>query len=144
LMNNKETATLHQNFKDDLKEIIVEMLKIFQFNVEISKTICGRSGITHEVDIVAEKRDRPQTRFLIKCKSYMEEATLRLDEVLCFWSQILDVSADRGVIVTSCRVSESAAKFAEYRGISIVTAKNLVELRHKILKSELFVPKMVR
>jgi len=140
---NKEIS-IRRKFENDLKEIIVRMLEIFQFNAEISKMIHGRSGIMHEIDIFAEKRDEPQIRLLIKYKSFMEEDTLRLSDVLCFWAQILDISADQGIILTSCKVSESAAKFAEHHGIQILASKRPNELKYKILELESLIPKMLR
>jgi len=142
LMNNKESLTACQKFDEALLKIIASMLRIFNFNIEISKAIRGRSGITHEIDIVAEKKDDFPTRLLIKCKSFTEESYLRLDEVLYFWAQLFDASADRGVIVTTCKVSESVNKFAEHHKILVLTARRPSELKYKILESELFRPKI--
>ena len=143
LINKEESPETPRELEEDLRKIIADMLSIFRFQIEISKEIQGRSGIMHEVDIVAEKKDdHSPTRLLIKCKSLMEETFLRLDEVLCFWAQLFDASADRGVIVTTCKVSEPAIKFAEHHQILILTARRPTELRYKILESELFQPKM--
>jgi restriction endonuclease Mrr len=114
------------------------MLSVFSFDVKILERVKGRSGIKHEVDIVAEKKDASPVRLLIKCKSQTEETTLRLDEVLSFWAQLFDSSADRGIIVTTCKVAEAAVKFAEYHRIMIVSGKRPQELRYKILKCEMF------
>jgi len=129
-----------QEFKEILLKEIERALGIFRFNIKTSETIRGRSGITHEIDIFAEKKGASPERLLIKCKSIAEETFLRLDEVLCFWSQLLDAEADQGVIVTTCKVSESAAKFADHHQILIITSKRPNELRYKIIESEMFRP----
>jgi len=132
-----------QRETDDLREEIAGMLSIFHFDTEISKVIKGRSGIMHEIDIVAKKKDVPK-RLLIKCKSPMEETFLRVDEVLCFWAQILDAAADGGMIITTCKISEAAIKFAEHHRILIITGRNRHELRYKILQSKILGLKMIR
>ena len=137
-MNRERSFEIRREFEEDLRKEIANMLRIFRFNIEISKTIRGRSGIRHEIDIVAERRETPPTRLLIKCKSLMDESFLRLDEVLCFWAQMVDAVADRGVIVTTCKVSESAVRFAEHHRIRIITVRKPTELKYKILESEMF------
>jgi hypothetical protein len=127
-----------QKFERDLLKEIVSMLSVFSFDVKISGTIEGRSGVTHEVDIVAEKRDVSPVRLLIKCKSQTRETLLRLDEVLCFWAQLFDSAADRGIIVTTCKVTQSAIRFAEHHRILIISGKRPRDLRYKILNSEMF------
>ena len=124
-------------YEDDLRKEIEVMLSILSFDMEIQKTIKGRSGIIHEIDFAAKKKGEDSTPlFLIRCKSIMEETRLRLDEVLFFWAQILDTGADRGIIVTTCKVSESAVKFANHHRITIISGKGPDDLRYKILRSE--------
>jgi len=121
----------------DLRQEIASMLNLFSFNTEVSKPIKGRSGVMHEIDIIAKKRDG-QTRLLIKTKSVDEGTFLRIDEVLSFWAQIFDTTVDRGAIVTTCKVSDPAAKFAKHHEILLVSGKRKSELRYKILESEMF------
>jgi len=104
----------------DLRQEIASMLNLFSFNTEVSKPIKGRSGVMHEIDIIAKKRDG-QTRLLIKTKSVDEGTFLRIDEVLSF-----------------CKVSDPAAKFAKHHEILLVSGKRKSELRYKILESEMF------
>jgi len=122
---------------EKVREEIANMLSIFRFETEVSKTIKGRSGITHKIDIFANKKDGSPIRLAIKCKFISEETSLRMDEVLCFWAQIFDAKADRGVIITTCKVSESAAKFASHHQITIISGRRYDELRYKLLKSEI-------
>jgi len=137
-MSKEKSSGIQRGFEGDLRKEIVSILSIFRFDIESSKTIKGRSGIKYEIDIVAEKKEVSPIRLLIKCKSLTKEETfLRLDEVLCFWAQIIDAAADRGVIVTTCKVSESAAKFAEHHQILIINGRRPDDLRYKILKSEI-------
>jgi len=136
-MSEEKSSGIQREFEEDLRKEIASMLSIFRFNIEISKMIMGRSGIRYEIDVIAEKRDASPNRLLIKCKSLTDETFLRLDEVLCFWAQIIDADADCGIIVTTCKVSESAAKFAEHHRILIITGRRPNELRYKILRSEI-------
>jgi len=136
-MSKEKLSKTQREFEEDLRKEIVSTLSIFCFDIKISKTVEGRSGIKHEIDVVAEKRDTSPTRLFIKCKSFTEETFLRLDEVLCFWAQIIDAAADRGVIVTTCKVSESAAKFAEHHQILIITGRGPNDLRYKLLEPEI-------
>jgi len=126
-----------REFEDDIREEIANMLSIFSFKTETSKMIKGRSGIKHKIDIFAKKMDDPSTRLAIKCKFISEETFLRVDEVLSFWAQLIDAAADRGVIITTCKVSESAVKFARHHQITIISGRGLNDLRYKILKSEI-------
>ena len=144
-MSIEEAYETQREFEEKIREEIASMLSIFRFEAEISKAIKGRSGIMHEVDIVAEKKDdHSPIRLLIKCKSPMEETFLRVDEVLCFWAQILDAAADGGMIITTCKISEAAIKFAEHHRILIITGRNRHELRYKILQSKILGLKMIR
>jgi len=136
-MSKEKSSGIQREFEEDLRKEIASVLKIFRFDIGISKKIKGRSGIKYEVDIVAEKKDASPKRLLIKCKSLTEETILRVDEVLCFWAQVIDASADRGIIVTTCEVSESAAQFARYHQVSIITGRRPNELRYKILEPEI-------
>jgi len=133
----KEAYGAQRGFEDNIREEIASLLSAFSFDAEISKTIKGQSGIAHKIDIFANKKGAPPTRLAIKCKFISEEAFLRADEVLCFWAQLFDAAADRGVIITTCKVSESAARFARHHQITIISGRNYHELRYKILKSEI-------
>ena len=126
------------DLEDDPLREIASMLSVFSFDVRVSETIRGRSGITYEVDAVAEKREVSPVRLLIKCKSNVRDRVLRLDEVLSFWAQVLDSTADMGIILTTCRVSEEAIRFAEHHRILIISGRSPHHLRYKLLKSEVF------
>jgi len=135
-MSREEFYGIQREFKDNIREEIANMLSIFRFTTEVSKTIKGRSGITHKIDIFAKRKDAPSTRLAIKCKFISEETFLRVDEVLCFWAQLIDAAADQGIIITTCKISESAAKFAKHHRITIISGKRPDDLRYKILRSE--------
>lgn len=139
-MSIEKSFGTRREFEEDLREETARILSILRFDIKISKPIKGRSGIRHEVDVVAEKKDASPAKLLIKCKSITEETFLRLDEVLCFWAQVLDAAADCGVIITTCKVSESAARFAKHHRIRIIAGRRLDDLRYKILESEMFQP----
>lgn len=90
--------------------------------------------MNHEVEIVAEKIEIPLNRLLIiKCKTRESDPFLRPDEVLHFWAQVFDAKADRGVIITTCRPTEDATKFANHYGISIIEGRSYEDTKSKIL-----------
>jgi len=134
-MSIEEAYETQREFEEKIREEIASMLSIFRFEAEISKAIKGRSGIMHKIDIFANKKDASPTRLAIKFKFISEETLLRVDEVLCFWAQLFDAAADRGVIITTCKVSESAARFAKHHQITIISGRRYDELRYKLLKS---------
>jgi restriction endonuclease Mrr len=91
--------------------------------------------MSHKVDIVAEKFEIPVNRLIIiKCKAQEVDPLLRPDEVLQFWAQVFDVRADRGIIVTTCGLTEDAIKFADHYGINIIKGKSLEDLKRNMFQ----------
>jgi len=136
-MSIEESYEIQREYPEKIRKEIASMLSIFRFEAEISKKIKGRSGIMHKIDIFANKKAPSPIRLAIKCKFIWEETFLRVDEVLHFWAQLFDASADRGVIITTCKVSESAARFAKHHRITIISGRKYDELKYKILNSEI-------
>jgi general secretion pathway protein E len=104
------------------------------YKTSVKETVRGKSGASYEVDVVAKKAELPLERILlIKCKLAEKTEILRVDEVTSFWAQIFDVGADRGMIVTTARVSEDAEVFANFHRIPIIYGRDEEELKNKLL-----------
>jgi hypothetical protein len=100
----------------------------------VKEDVKGKSGASYEVDIVAKKAEMPLERFLlVKCKLAEKTEVLRVDEVTSFWALIFDVGADRGMIVTTAKVSEDAEVFANFNKIPIIYGRDKEELKNKLL-----------
>lgn len=123
----------------DFRKEIAKLFRMLGYLAQSPMFARGRSGVYHEMDVIAQKAEGVLERFLvIKTKDYREEPILRLDDVLGFWAQVVDIGADRGIIVTTCGTEESAIKFASFYGIRIIEGRGLDELRRKAMEHEVY------
>lgn len=124
-----------QKAEQVFRKEIAMLFSMLGYRTQIQKTIRGRSGMSHKVDIVAEKFEIPIKRLIIiKCKIQEVDPLLRPDEVLQFWARVFDVRADRGIIVTTCGLTEDAIKFANHYGINIIKGKSLEDLKRNVFQ----------
>ena len=80
----------------------------------------GKSGQKHEID-VSFSFELAGLRFLvlIECKLYSRPVDV--SDVLTFYARIVDIGAQKGVMVTTEGYRKGAKQFAEANGIALVT-----------------------
>jgi len=123
--------------RQSFRRHVATLLSLCGYETKIYKILTGRSGMRHKIDIVAEKFEMPiEQVLLIKCKAKEESLCLRMDEVLLFYVQVLDTTADHGIIITTCEIPEDAVKFANYYRIRIIQGENMEEIRRAMFQGK--------
>nr|MDO8135178.1 restriction endonuclease [Candidatus Njordarchaeum guaymaensis] len=126
---------MYQLYRQSFRKHVATLLNLCGYDTEIRKIMIGHSGMKHKIDIVARKFEMPiEEVLLVKCKAKEENPSLRVDEVLILYVQVLDTIADHGLIVTTCEVPGDAAKFAEYYKMKIIQGANREELQSAIFR----------
>lgn len=81
--------------------------------------VTGASGHKHQIDVFAEVRVAGITfRIAVECKFYSHR--VGVDDVLEFSSRLQDISAHKGIVVTTVGFQEGALHVARSRGIALV------------------------
>lgn len=79
-------------------------------------------------DMLAEKAGE---KLLIECKQYGEGSTVGRPELQVLRAAVVDESADKGVLITTGRVSGPAAKYVYDKPIEILEREDLARLIHE-------------
>lgn len=97
----------------------VDSYKIFQ-----NKKYFGKSDHNHQIDISIElKILQIDLLILIECKKYSK--SIEISEVLEFATRIDDISAHKGIMVSTKGFQEGAIKIAKSKRIALVIASDL-------------------
>lgn len=119
--------------KSSVEEDAMKIFRMLGYTVAHKKVLAGRSGIEHAIDIVVEKAEPLGDRMiLIKCVTFEGKTSLRLDEIIQFWGRIFDIGAP-GLIITTCKLTEDAARFANFYKLNVVETRGGVDLRNTLM-----------
>jgi len=93
--------------------------KLFQdcgYNTECGINLMGSSGITQEIDVIVEKKGN---KIIVECKA----GNIELNNILIFYSKMMDLGIFRGFIFTTKPLNEiepAVQKFSTSKNISII------------------------
>jgi len=122
--------------KSTVEEDVMTIFRMLGYDVAYKKTLTGRSGVEHVIDIVVEKTEPPGSRMiLIKCTTYEGKSSLRLDEIIQFWGRTYDIGA-QGLIITTSKLTEDASRFADFYKIKVIETCGGVDLKNTLMKSQ--------
>lgn len=91
------------------------------YEVKINQTLEGKSGITHEIDIVAEKGSE---KLLVECKHHSKMGMwINVQTPLYVYARYLDLRNNftGAVIATNSRFSEQSEIYAESVGLKLMS-----------------------
>jgi len=89
-----------------------------------NRRLVGKSGHKHQIDIFAEITIAEiELRVVVECKFYSQR--VGVDDVLEFSTRIQDISAHKGIIVTTVGFQEGALNVARSYGIALVKVGKL-------------------
>ena len=89
------------------------------FQIVHDRKILGKSGHEHQIDVSAELQLAGlKLLILAECKKYCKKVSI--DDVLTFAKRMEDVSAQKGIMVTTVGFQKGAEVFAKASGISLV------------------------
>ncbi|MBU2638487.1 MAG: restriction endonuclease [Nanoarchaeota archaeon] len=97
--------------------------KVFErlgYRVRLNQTETGRSGITHEIDLVAEKGSE---RLMIECKHHSKQGMwVNVHTPLYVYARYLDLKErfTGAVIITNSRFSEQSETYAKSVGLRLM------------------------
>ncbi len=121
------------NTESDKYEILVKNLLSSQllegcpatnFKVFHGKKYIGKSGQQYAIDVSAEfKIAQVNFLVLVECKYYSRNVDI--GDVLKFAARIEDISAHKGILVSTVGFQKGAIKFAKANGIALVKASDL-------------------
>jgi len=128
---------MYQVERPSFRKHVATILNLCGYETKMHEILTGRSGMKHKIDIVAEKFEMPiEQVLLIKCKAKEESLCLRMDEVLLFYVQVLDTTADHGIIITTCEIPEDAVKFANYYRMRIIQGESMEEIKRAMFQGK--------
>lgn len=107
---------------------IVSSLRDRGFEVDIFKTVTGRSGIQYVVDIKAW-RQNIDVGVLMRVLRGVEK---NVDEVFRFYSVSLDVEEGRPMLLVIPKLDPESRKYAQGLGIKVVEGESPAELAAKL------------
>jgi len=92
-----------------------------KFDVKHDQQLTGKSGHSHQIDVVAELIVADiRILLLVECKRYSRR--VGIDDVMEFAGRIDDLAAHKGILVTTVGFERGAIRFAKSRGIALVLA----------------------
>jgi hypothetical protein len=107
-----------------LEQQIAEFLRQHGYTVSTNARIQGRSGATHELDVVADKSDDLTSyRLIVECKAWT--SAIDKEVVYKLAEEIGDLSAARGLIVAPSGWTVQAAQAASQQNIDLWGANEL-------------------
>jgi hypothetical protein len=117
--NNIKPIAFERIVTDLLSAEVGKALRAGHSAIHHNVMMIGKSGHTHQIDIVAEMLVAGvQIIILVECKYYSRRVAT--NDVLEFAARIDDVSAHKGIIVTSRGFQRGAALLAKAKGIALV------------------------
>lgn len=90
------------------------------YEVKRNQVVVGKSGITHEIDLVAEKGNE---KLLVECKHHSKLGMwVNVQTTLYVYARYLDLkdSFTGAIIVTNSRFSEQSEMYAESVGLKLM------------------------
>ena len=111
----------------DFEKFVAELFKRAGYIVEHNVVLTGRSGVKHQVDLLATyKTPIMDFKVLIECKNWRKP--VNKDVVMKVYNEVQDLGLNKGVIVTQSYATPDAVAFAKSVGIEIIDAVKLREL----------------
>jgi len=117
---------------DEKFELLTKNLLVSALHKQISngakvvhhrKKIKGKSGYTHEIDLAfTGDIAGADVLFLIECKCYKRKVST--DDVLTFAKRIEDISANKGILITTVGFTKGAIELARAHRIALAIAKS--------------------
>jgi hypothetical protein len=127
LLLGVETMRMDEKFELLTKELIVSALQS-QISKEAKvvhhrEKIQGKSGYAHEIDLAFTVNIAgADILFLIECKCYKRKVST--DDVLTFAKRIEDISANKGILITTIGFTKGAIELARAHRIALAIAKS--------------------
>ncbi len=115
----------------EFERFVAELLKKAGFSVQHNVVLAGRSGVKHQVDVLAIYRT-PVTEFrvLVECKNWLKP--INKDVVMKVYNEVRDLGLDKGMIFTSSYATPEAISYARTVGIEIIDGHTLQEITRKL------------
>lgn len=102
------------------EQFVEKMFERMGYKVHRDQIITGKSGITHEIDVTAEKESE---RILIECKHHSKPGMwINVQTPLYVYARYLDLKDNftGAMIVTNSRFSEQSGIYAESVGLKLM------------------------
>lgn len=101
-----------------LEQRIAQFLGAHGYTTSTNARVVGRSGATHELDVVADKSDDLTTfRLVVECKAH--SSAIDKEVVFKLASELADIGAARGIIVSLSGWTIQAAQAAAQSNIEL-------------------------
>lgn len=113
----------YRDYESEVCQVLEERIRKeapgAQFQIFHDRKILGKSGHEHQIDVSAELQLAGlKILILAECKKYCKRVSI--DDVLTFAKRMEDVSAQKGLMVTTVGFQKGAEIFAKSSGISLV------------------------
>ena len=106
---------------------LCELFRSKGYNVYHNVKRVGKSGVEHQIDVLAEYRcPLHVSTLVIEAKSY--DKPVDKDRVMKLFQIVNDIGADRGILVTTSYFTPAALKTAEKSNIELWDRKHLIKL----------------
>jgi ssDNA-binding Zn-finger/Zn-ribbon topoisomerase 1 len=106
------------------KARVREFLTREGYAVEESVSIAGKSGSSHQVDMIGTKRTGPlEHRIIVSFAN--AETEVASEEVIKLYAVAYDVDANETILIASPRLSDDARQFAKHYNIRVYNADEL-------------------
>jgi hypothetical protein len=114
-----------------LEEKLCRLFETRGYQVMHNTRIAGRSGVEHQIDVLAEYRcPLHVSKVVVEAKSY--STPIDKDRIMKLIQIVGDIGADRGIIITTSYFTPSAIKTAEGHNIDLWDREQLVKLLGEI------------
>lgn len=136
--NLKVDAKSVQIYSVSLLPQIKKALESYEFVVEESSTVKGKSGIAHKTSLYAKNNQNKTVVIDLK----VSEGAVEDTEVNSMIVKVLDISPTMSIFIGIPSVSDSAKAMAAASNVSIITGNNLSEILssvEQIIKTRLLI-----
>lgn len=115
----------------EFEEIIAELYEKAGWHTEMRKTMKGRSGAEHQIDVYGEKRKVRKKKVFVECK-FRENDKVRKSHVANFLLKLDDIDTKTEAhMVTNSTFSSYAKQTAERYDIKMINRDQLYRLLNK-------------
>jgi hypothetical protein len=122
-----------------LEELLAMLFKSKGYDARRNAKLTGRSGVEHQIDVLAEYRAPLHvSKIIVECKAY--DKPIDKNIVMKLIHEVGDLGADRGILVTTSYFTPDAVSTAEGYNIELWDGAKLSEFLKDIPIEEVSVP----
>ena len=120
----------------ELEKLIAKLFKVKGYETKHNVKLIGRSGVKHQIDVLAEYRAPLHvSRIIIECKSY--DKPIDKDIIMKLIQEVQDLGVDRGILVTTSYFTPDAVSTAKGYNIDLWDGTKLRNLLKEVKIEEI-------